>query len=1294
MSDPSTRALEVFSGHLRRIEEGGESDLEALCADHQELADELRQLHQEWSRMSDVLERLGPKQGTLSLELRQRYGDSVDPEISLSAPDEGGEFDESSAALMSKLSSQGGSERYRARDEIARGGMGAILKVWDEDLRRPLAMKVALRDDGGTTGAASDANSQKRLSRFLEEAQITSQLDHPGIVPVHDLGIDAEGRVYFTMQLVDGRDMRDIVALAQREEEGWDLKRIVGVLVRVCEALAYAHAKDVVHRDVKPGNVMVGKFGEVFLMDWGLAKVLGREEELDAATSTIIHTLRSDGSSAEHTIAGDVVGTPAFMAPEQALGRGDEVGPASDIYAVGAMLYLILTGQIPYQPLGESVSALTILEAVKAGPPWPVKKINPDAPPELIAICEKAMAREVSDRFSEAMALGEELRNWLEGHAVATYETGLFYGIKKWVGRNKAMAGTLLGMVFLVIGGLGLLFQQQQESIQDLQSEQELTKAAQEAAEKNAAQAQEEAERAKDAEQRAKTQSARAFSEQAKVASLENQRLLDLEENRRARYRAQVTAAWFSLRLTEANRTRMRLAATDKDLRGWEWRHLDMGTEDTVVQPLAHPNGSMDLAIFGEVVVSMGSDAVARIFDAGDWSHKDHPVRYGLPTIGASGFSGIGAQVNSGRNACTLSSQGVLATASQSSVVLLWNLETLKVIGSLIGGGGQLSGTSAVVSDLAFSPDGEHLATVDVNGVVRIWTVPEGELVWEGEVTDPLACVAFHPQKEQVAFGTTNGRVEIWNYVEGARLGGFVDDRHSVINALSYSHDGATLASAQEDGEVQLWDTEQLVGQARGEGEGFSLKGISAAKLLIDVLEWAKHKPKYRLKGHRLGATCLVFSWDDRFVYAGGRDGSIRAWSAVHGASSGVMHGHQASVHGLSMLSGERLISGAEDGTLRIFDPYWEETRQAVGVSAESPVLFVGEKSDVNTGGEVVTVGLGANGSIVNEIVTVGDGRGMLKPDADAWVAGVMLGDLFLALASGGADVFVVDAQTSQLVKTLKRHDAKVVDLASDEMGYKLITGSSDSRAIVWEGLDEGEDLESWDISHGRGVVAVAITPDGAAVVTADKDRDIQLWDAELRKETQRWESAHKWQIQDLAISLDGAMVASASKENVNVYRVGEEGGVSTLGPHQADVSAVYFHSDGQRLFTGDVVGNIYLWDINGADVLLELVSHEAAITSLSLSADGASLLSGDAEGQVYAWRSERHGPRYERWKLGPRRALREERVMRYFDGDEELVYQRLNEGVPGLAKGDPVVAHLLEVLAPAKGAPARPDDE
>ena len=151
MSRPSVEALELFSGHLRLLEEGEDSDLELLCRENAPLANELRQLHEEWSRMSEVMDRLGHKQGTLAVQLREHYGDSVDPEITLSNPEEGKVADESSAELMSKLSAQGGSERYKARNEIARGGMGAILKVWDEGLRRPLAMKVALRDHGETS---------------------------------------------------------------------------------------------------------------------------------------------------------------------------------------------------------------------------------------------------------------------------------------------------------------------------------------------------------------------------------------------------------------------------------------------------------------------------------------------------------------------------------------------------------------------------------------------------------------------------------------------------------------------------------------------------------------------------------------------------------------------------------------------------------------------------------------------------------------------------------------------------------------------------------------------------------------------------------------------------------------------------------------------------------------------------------------------------------------------------------------------------------------------------------------
>ncbi|MCH2106498.1 MAG: hypothetical protein MK291_07655 [Planctomycetes bacterium] len=403
------------------------------------------------------------------------------------------------------------------------------------------------------------------------------------------------------------------------------------------------------------------------------------------------------------------------------------------------------------------------------------------------------------------------------------------------------------------------------------------------------------------------------------------------------------------------------------------------------------------------------------------------------------------------------------------------------------------------------------------------------------------------------------------------------------------------------------------------------------------------------------------------------------------------MHGHGAGVNGLSMLPGERLLSGAEDGSLRIFDPYWDETRQLVGVSAESAVLLLAE-TDVE--GATIAFSMSANGAIVNELVTEEGGRRVLRPRGGAWAACERLGDLFVALADGGSSVFVVRPESGELITTLEGHDAKVVDLASDEMGYRLISGASDSRAIVWEGLDLGEEVESWDISHDRAVVAVGITPDGARVVTADKDKNVRVWDADLRAEVQAWEAAHTWQIQALAISTDGAMVASASKEKVSVHVVGSQDPPTSLGPHQADVGVVTFHPDGQRLFTGDTLGNVYLWDIESGDLLLELVGHDEAITALAMTADAMTLLSGDAGGLVYAWRSDRDTSRHERFQRGARRVLREEEILRFFEGDEAMAWERLSQGFRGLGKRDPAVVSLLERLAPRDGAASPGDGE
>jgi len=315
--------------------------------------------------------------------------------------------------------------------------MGMILRVWDEDLRRELAMKVVLGESGQATAGEV---TPKVLGRFLEEAQVTGQLDHPGIVPVHELGLDQRGAVFFTMRLVKGRDLKEIFDLvaghgSDKGGEEWTVTRVLWVLLKVCEAMAYAHSKGVIHRDLKPANVMVGRFGEVYVMDWGLARVLGQPDRHDLRLrreDTSLTMVQSDrradvshsADSVLFTMDGDVVGTPAYMAPEQARGQIDRLGPRSDVYSLGAMLYHLLTGTMPFVTADARVSQHMVLRWALEGPPRPVHSLKPDVPEELVAICDKAMAREPEQRYADMGALAEDLRAYLENRVVKAYRRG------------------------------------------------------------------------------------------------------------------------------------------------------------------------------------------------------------------------------------------------------------------------------------------------------------------------------------------------------------------------------------------------------------------------------------------------------------------------------------------------------------------------------------------------------------------------------------------------------------------------------------------------------------------------------------------------------------------------------------------------------------------------------------------------------------------------------------------------------------------------------------------------------
>ncbi len=356
-------------------------------------------------------------------------------------------------------------ERYAIEGEIDRGGMGAILRLHDRHLNRRLAMKVLHERDEPRTDLERQLSHQL-LGRFLEEAQVTSQLDHPGVVPVHELGLDQRGKVYFTMQLVKGRTARDVFMDAHGGSAEWPLTRALEIVLRVCDTMSFAHDKGVLHRDLKPDNVMVGPFGEVYVMDWGLAKVRGQQDRRDLRIRP--DSARSEGqidsarkrdtehadSSSVVSMDGQKLGTPSYMPPEQA--RSEELDERADVYAIGAMLYHLLTGRAPYTTPGVKKVAYRILDEVVAGPPKAIEDLQKGVPAELVAIVGKAMAREREARYPTTAALAADVRAFLAMHAVSAYRTGALVELQLWVKRNKPLAASLAAAVLTLVAGIVL----------------------------------------------------------------------------------------------------------------------------------------------------------------------------------------------------------------------------------------------------------------------------------------------------------------------------------------------------------------------------------------------------------------------------------------------------------------------------------------------------------------------------------------------------------------------------------------------------------------------------------------------------------------------------------------------------------------------------------------------------------------------------------------------------------------------------------------------------------------------
>jgi len=1088
---------------------------------------------------------------------------------------------------------------YELTGILGEGGMGIVYDARQTSIDRTVAVKMI-------KGEA--AQSTKRNEKFLAEAVVTGDLDHPNIVPIYDVGTNSEGNLFYSMKKVQGVPWMDVISQKSLAEN-------LDILMRTADAVGFAHARGIVHRDLKPENIMLGEFGEVLVMDWGLAHPLGGYRKSNSVASS-----KSMG------------GTPAYMSPEMVTGPLEKIGPPSDIYLLGAILYEIVTGHPPH--LARTAAKCLELAALN--------KIAPtDKTGELVDIAMKSMSTNPLDRYATVKEMQTAIREYqshLESVLLSTradddlkeaiqssdyqkFSRSLF-GFQQahelWSGNKRTLKGissvkqayaqtamrkgdfdlglSLLDeadkdhlplrrellraqhervsrqnrLVFLKRAAMGLVATVMVVLVGAyflILSENQKARAAAIAEKKAADKAKEEQVRADEARQAADVAREKAErNEQIAVVAEHNadearktavdakEKAIVAKENEEYEtYISKIGLASSQIDKNAFDAARRVLDECKSELRNWEWgRLMYLCSQDKQSFDATWPQEALAVDRDRNRFATGGWNATARIRDRVTGQIL-HTLKHGGENVNSVAFSSDGLLLATGGN-------------DPEGSIQIWNAVTgnrIKVIKS------RTDNVDDEILSVCFSKDGTRLLSSSYDNTARLWDVATGQelrkfvghswWVWSA---------AFSHKEDRVVTASHDGTVIVWDIQTGKGSPAF-SGHHGPVFCAAFSPDDKQVVSAGYDRRILAWNPEEL-------------KQVDIRKLISSDDSLNSTASFRAFEGHKDAVRSVEFSPDGTLLLSASFDNTVRVWSFESNEPLQTFRGHGGRVNAaLFMDDGRSIISASHDKTVR----EWSVADREEIVTLNGR-LFKGH-SDA-----VLSASYSHDKDHASQIVTSSRDR-----TARTW-----------------------DAKTGKPLLTLDEgHSFLASNAIFFPLGKYLLTAAVDNTARIWD-VSSGGQLVRLD-GCGRGAAA-AISRDGRWIATGGDDKSAQLWDAH--------------QLLDLA-KLSQVKTGVPQKKFV---------------AHATEVTAVAFSPDNRILATGDAKGHVKLWNVESGQMEANLDGQTRRISAIVYIANGARILTASSDHTVGQWNAATHELMGDMFLKHPASVL----TMRSIPGDRLIV--------------------------------------